>query len=77
MHKPANVLVAKYTSNGLNYKINCGNSSRRSRDSTQLLWLGTKSFFLQLPTTNHVKPVNDGPVLKYLPRPLEILSGYV
>ena len=36
--------ATKYTSSGLNYIIDCGNSSRRSRGFT-LLWLGTKSFF--------------------------------
>ena len=36
--------------------INCRNSSRRSR--------GFRYFFFILPTTSHVKPTNNSPVLK-------------
>ena len=69
----------KYTSSGLNYTIDCGNSSKRSRGSTQLLWLGTKSFF-SFTVTNHQprqasKPSGRWSSLKVaLPRPLEIRS---
>ena len=32
-----------------------------------IIWLGTKSFPSMLPTTNHVKPANDDPVLSSYP----------
>ena len=47
--------ATKYTSSELkNYTIDSGNSSRKSRGSTQLLWLGTKSFF-SFTVTDHVE----------------------
>ena len=53
------------------YTLTVG-SNRRSHGSTYFQ-LGIKSvLFSLLPANNHIQPTNDGLVLKYKPRPLEI-----
>ena len=51
--------ATKYASSGLNYTIDYGNSSRRSCVSTQLLWLGTKSFFSFTATYHQIRQASE------------------